>query len=241
MEQTTELAKAVRAALDNDPTLDLQEAELTVHATGTAVRLEGEVPHIIAKRRAPLVAAAVAGVSAVTDNLTLRPGEPMSDDRIRDQVRLALLEEPVYAFYTLRMIDHTGAVELLRGDLPAADGHILFNAEDGVVTLEGQVGSLSHKRLAALLAWWIPGARNVVNGLTVAPPEEDNDGELADAVDLALEKDSLLPGDLIRVQAKDGVVTLGGSTRTEHERTIAEHDAWYVEGVRDVVNRLTAP
>ncbi|HKL77912.1 MAG TPA: BON domain-containing protein, partial [Gammaproteobacteria bacterium] len=107
MEQTTELAKAVRAALDNDPTLDLQEAELTVHATGTTVRLEGEVPHIIAKRRAPLVAAAVAGVSAVTDNLTLRPGEPMSDDRIRDQVRLALLEEPVYAFYTLRMIDHT--------------------------------------------------------------------------------------------------------------------------------------
>jgi len=241
MGDTTELTKAVRAALDNDPDLDLQEAALEIHTVGSTVQLFGEVPHIISKRRAPLVAGAVEGVTEVEDDLTVRPVEEMSDDRIRDMVRLALLQEPVYERYTLSMIDHTGKVELLRGDLPDPDGDILFNAEDGVVTFEGTVGSLSHRRLAALLGWWVTGSRNVVNGLQVAPPEEDNDGELADAVDLALEKDSLLRGDLIRVQASEGVVTLGGSVRTERERVIAEHDAWYVEGVEAVENRITAP
>jgi osmotically-inducible protein OsmY len=165
----------------------------------------------------------------------------MSDDRIRDQVRLALIQEPVYTRYDLRLIDHTGQVEVLRGDLAERDGDILFSVEDGVVTLQGHVGSHSHRRLASLVSWWVPGSRNVVNGLIVEPPEEDNDGELADGVDLALEKDSLLRGDLIQVQVNDGVVTLGGSVRTEQERIIAEHDAWYVEGVQEVMNRITAP
>jgi osmotically-inducible protein OsmY len=42
-----------------------------------------------------------------------------------------------------------------------------------VVTLNGQVPSLSHKRLAGVLAWWVPGVRDVVDGLAVEPTQSD--------------------------------------------------------------------
>jgi len=35
---------------------------------------------------------------------------------------------------------------------------IYSTVEDGVVTLNGRVPSLSHKRLAGALAWWNPGS-----------------------------------------------------------------------------------
>lgn len=66
-------------------------------------------------------------------------------------------------------------------------------------------------RLAGVLAWWVPGSRDVVNGLGVEPPEEDNDDEVSDAVRL--------------------VPAVG-------EREMAKFDAWYVFGVDKIVNRI---
>ena len=108
----------------------------------------------------------------------------------------------------------------------------------GVVTLDGEVPSLCHKRLAGVLAWWVPGTRDVVNGLEVAPPEEDSDGEITDAVRTALEKDPLLDADGIRVGTRGAVVTLGGVVPSEPQREMAEADAWFVFGVDEVVNRI---
>jgi osmotically-inducible protein OsmY len=73
---------------------------------------------------------------------------------------------------------------------------------DGVVTLNGDVPSLSHKRLAGALAWWVPGCRDVVNGLEEVPPEEDNDDELTDAVRLVLEKNPFVNATKIRVHSR---------------------------------------
>jgi osmotically-inducible protein OsmY len=46
--------------------------------------------------------------------------------------------------------------------------------KEGVVTLDGEVSSLAHKRLCGVLAWWVPGSRDVVNGLEVRVDEVDN-------------------------------------------------------------------
>jgi osmotically-inducible protein OsmY len=110
--------------------------------------------------------------------------------------------------------------------------------EEGVVTLNGQVPSLSHKRLAGILAWWIPGTRDVVNGIEVVPDEIDSDDEITDAVRLAFEKDRLVDESQIRVRTRGRVVTLEGAVGTSEIREMAELDAWYVFGVDGVVNRL---
>lgn len=78
----------------------------------------------------------------------------------------------------------------------------------------------------------------MINGLGVIPPEADNDPEITDAVRLVLEKDPFVNPDQVRVASSNAVVTLEGLVPTESERDMAEHDAWYVFGVEDVVNRL---
>ena len=134
--------------------------------------------------------------------------------------------------------------EFVKGDLepvrdpPNATGTIDIRVEDGVVTLDGDVIGLAQKRLAGALAWWVPGSRDIINGLGVTPPEADSDFEIADAVRLLLEKDPFVNADQLRVSVRDAVVTIDGLVPTEAERDVAEHDAWYVFGVEDVVNRV---
>lgn len=119
-----------------------------------------------------------------------------------------------------------------------AVGRIDVEVTDGVVTLNGAVTSFSAKRLAGVLAWWIPGSRDVVNGLEVSPPEQDNDDEVVDAVRLALEKNPFIDAAQIRVGCKDYIVTLEGLVRNMAQRQMSEADAWYVFRVDRVINLM---
>jgi osmotically-inducible protein OsmY len=118
---------------------------------------------------------------------------------------------------------------LLRGQIEISDG---------VVTLNGEVPGLGLKRLAGVLAWWVPGSRDVKNGMAIMPDLADNDFEMADAVPLALEKDPFVNAAQIRVGALNRVVRLQGLVPTESEKEMAEAAAWYVFGVDGVVNEL---
>src|SRR5690606_22823643 len=100
-------------------------------------------------------------------------------------VRDALLQESAFAECTLR-VRLGDRVETVHEPPQESQGTIEVRVEDGVVTLDGEIQSLSHKRLAEVLAWWVPGSRDVVNGLGVEPPQEDNDEEIADAARLVL-------------------------------------------------------
>lgn len=98
--------------------------------------------------------------------------------------------------------------------------------------------SLSHKRLVGVLAWWTPGCRDVINSLEVDPPEEDNDGEIVDALGLVYEIDPVVRHDQITVSCHGGVVSLSGAVGTEEERRRAEFDAWALFAVDEVVNAI---
>jgi osmotically-inducible protein OsmY len=149
----------------------------------------------------------------------------------------ALLQEP--AFSTCAISARLrGSGETPGESTPGPAGHIHVDVEDGVVTLNGQVSSLSHKRLAGVLAWWVPGSRDVINGLEEVPPEKDNDDEITDAVRLMLEKDPFVKSDQIHVGTTNSVVTLEGVVSSENARRMAEFDAWYVFGVDKVINDL---
>lgn len=199
--------------------------------------VEGEVETVAAKKRALRALASVPEVKGVVDRLRVRPSQPMGDREIRDHVAHAFLGEPAFAEFAL--FERRGeALVPLRASPVDLRGRLEIEVADGVVTLDGSVPGLDHKRLAGVLAWWVPGVRDVINGIAVEPPEDDTDGAIADACRIALEKDPLLDASEIRVAVRDRRVVLTGVVPTEEQRRAAENDAWFVFGVDEVDNRI---
>jgi osmotically-inducible protein OsmY len=229
--------KRVRALLEHEPRINLHRDPIDIDVVADAVVLEGEVEDIAAKKLALELAASVDGPRGVVDRLHVKPAERLGDGAIRDALCASLLNLPELRNCTIRT-RVKGDVETLRQGPADGAGEIEVAVEDGVVTLEGSVISLSHKRIAGVLAWWTPGCRDVVNSLAVAPPEEDNDDEVADALRLALEMDPLVDPDGIVARVENYVVTLEGHVRSEAQRRRAEFDAWALFAVDKVVNRL---
>jgi osmotically-inducible protein OsmY len=226
-----------RKALLSEARIDVAHHPIRLTLSDGDLVIEGEVADIAAKKLALGRAAAVAEVRGIVDRLRVAPAERMGDGAIRDLVRDALLTEPALAECSIR-VSVKGAWEAVRS-LDSAAGSIDITVSDGVVTLDGNVPGLGLKRIAGVLAWWVPGSRDVINGLGVTPPEEDNDGEISDAVRLALEKDPLINPDQIRVSTRNAAVTLQGQVPTESECEAAEFDAWYVFGVDKVINQIS--
>ncbi|HYQ82251.1 MAG TPA: BON domain-containing protein, partial [Anaeromyxobacteraceae bacterium] len=170
--------EAVRAALAAEARIGLARHPLALAFEEGVLTMEGQLPCVAAKRLALERAAAVPGVRHVVDRLRVAPARHMGDAEIRDHVRDAFLGEPALEGCALR-VRRGHAVRSVR-EPPRAAGAVEVSVEQGAVTLDGEVPSLSHKRLAGVLAWWVPGSRDVVNGLEVAPPEPDSAGEISD-------------------------------------------------------------
>jgi len=233
-----DILKRVELAFEHDRRIDFHKhpIKIALDRDGALV-LEGEIGNIAAKKIALERAAAVSGVEGIVDRLRVAPSKRMGDGEIRDHVRDALVEEGSFKGCNIRTGDSRGWPT--GGKSTAApQSWIGVVVDDGVVTLDGEVGSLSHKRLAGVLAWWVPGSRDVVNGLEVVPSQKDSDGEIAEAVNLVLEMDPLVNANRIRVAIRDAVVTLEGLVVNNSEREMAEMDAWYVFGVDGVINNL---
>ena len=197
------LIAKIRAALEIDPRINLHHFPIVVRLDGEDLVLTGEVADVAAKKTAIELAAAIAPGARIVDRLLVRPAQLMGDREIRDHVIKILLQEPalgrclLYSHLPKELTSH-------RGGIPEPTGSIVVEVNDGVVTLNGEVPSLSHKRLAGVLAWWVPGCRDVINGLEEVPRERDNDAELTDAVRLVLEKDPFINATKIRVTGNIG-------------------------------------
>ena len=232
------IVKEIAALLERETSVNLHRFPLFLELTDGILTMTGEVEHIKAKKRALEVAAAVHGVAGIVDRIRLVPASRMEDGEIRDHVCSALLAEALLASCAVWAIVK-GKAEVVR-ETDEEIGSIDVEVSEGVVTLNGAVTSLTAKRLAGVLAWWVPGSRDVINGLEVSPPEEDNDDEVAEAVRLVLEKNPFIDAAQIRVACKDCIVTLEGVVKSEAQRQMAESDAWYVFRVDRVVNLLQA-
>lgn len=238
MKSEDEIIRKIAALLEQETRVNLHSYPIQIDYLDGVATLTGETEDIAAKKIALEIAGAVPGVSAIVDRLHVQPAEQMEDGEIRNHVCNALLSEQLLGAYAIRGLVK-GNMETVREPVTPF-GAIEVEVNNGVVTLNGQVGSLSQKRIAGVLAWWVPGSSDVVNGLEVAPHEEDNDDEVIDAIRLMLEKDPFVNATQIHVTCRNYVVTLEGLVSTESERRMAEADAWYVFRVDRVKNLLQA-
>ncbi|RPH79453.1 MAG: BON domain-containing protein [Nitrospiraceae bacterium] len=228
---------AVRAAFEREPRINLHKCPVRMDFSDGVLTLEGEAEHVAAKKLSLELAIAVPGVTGIVDRLHVRPSTHMGDGAILDAVRDALLYAPGLQNCTIQL-KRKGTWETVREATVMPHGVIQVSVTDGVVLLDDHVTSLIQKRLAGVLAWWVPGSRDVVNGMEVVPLQEDSDEEIAKAVRLVLEKDPFVNAERIRVTVKQAVVTLEGDAPSVPQKEMAEFDAWYVFGVDKVDNRL---
>lgn len=237
MLQADEMAATVQAALERSAEVNLHNSQIRLAVQDARLVMTGEVPDIVAKRAAHLTAVRLLGVDRVLDKLYVKPVVQRSDAEIAAFLEDMLIQERAFRDNPLRVTAGSAESHPPGGAAPVG-GEITLSVSDAVVTLAGTVGSLTHRRLAEVLAWWSPGVRAVHNFLHVVPEEVDNDAELCDALRIVLEKDPSLDAGSIGVQVKARVVTLQGTVSTEEQRRKALQDAWYILGVHGVDNRL---
>jgi osmotically-inducible protein OsmY len=231
------ITRQVHALLEREARINLHRHPVHISNSNGVVVLQGELADVAAKKLALELAASVPGVDGIVDRLRVAPGEARGDGAIRDSLARLLLEQPEFRNCTLRA--HTNERrEVLRAAREDAVGDIEISVTDGVIVLEGQVISQSHRRFAGVLAWWTPGRRDVVNSLAVRPEYEDRDDEITEVLELVLEADPMVDPSQIRMNCRERTVILEGSVPTEQQKARAELDAWALFGVERVVNRL---
>jgi osmotically-inducible protein OsmY len=116
---------------------------------------------------------------------------------------------------------------------------IAVSANDGQITLRGNVGSLREKREAQKATQRVYGVTSVDNQLHVQLMDDQNraDAELRGDVLQALMLDSLVPA-TIDATATDGYVTLTGTATWQYERDEADYVAANVAGALDVFDEI---
>ncbi len=205
--------RALKASITEKLRIDQRLNPIHLGLEDDSIVIEGTVEKVSQKKR--ILLKAMELFPGVIDRLRVKPASHMTDREIENHLNDAFSQEPTLKQTTIRV-----------------------EVRDGCVDLEGIVPSLCHKRIAGVLAWWVPGSRDVINSLEVVPPEEDSDDEVVEALRLVLEKDSLVDATRIGISSKDWVVTLTGTVNSESERDAAEDDAWYIWGVNDVINNI---
>ncbi len=237
MTNQVQVLTAVRAAFEREPRINLHKYPVRMDFSDGVLTLEGEAEDVAAKKLSLELAIAVPGVTGIVDRLHVMPSTHMGDGAILNAVRDVLLHAPGLQNCTIQ-VKRKGTWETVREATVTPHGVIQVSVTDGVVLLDDHVTSLIQKRMAGVLAWWVPGSRDVINGMEVVPLQEDSDEKIAKAVRLVLGKDPFVNGERIRVTVKKSVVTLEGDTPSVPQKEMAEFDAWYVFGVDKVDNCL---
>lgn len=238
MSSGLDVLEKVRAAVKGEVRLDhkLEHIHLTINDDGSVI-VEAEAPSVAVKKLALERIGAVQGVEGIVDRLHVVPANKMGDGEIRAHLRDAFVEEPSFKRFDIRERRH-GVFQNAQGGQPIASGTLDIEVTDGIVILNGRVPGLESRRLAGLLAWWIPGTRDVVNGIEVYPPEDDSSDHVAESLRIAFDKNPFIDANQIGFSVSEFVVTLTGFVPTEIERERAESDAWCLLGVNDVINEI---
>ncbi len=112
------------------------------------------------------------------------------------------------------------------------------SAIDGVITLTGMVDSNSKKIAATRAAQRVHGVKVVACDIDVKPFGSVTDTEIAQAVKSALQWNTVVDDEKIKVKVEDGWVYLEGSVEWEYQKTSARHSVEYLVGVKGVTNNI---
>jgi osmotically-inducible protein OsmY len=211
-----ELRRKVFEQLVWDSRLDTSDIKIEV--IGGKVILTGTVHTPIERMLAERDITLIPGVKAVENLLeVIYPGEfpGITDEEIREAV--------------LFMLTHSAIINAQ---------NIKVRVINGVVFLEGEVRSYWEKIKAGDMAEDVAGVVGVNNQIIVVLPEVVPDIVIKEDIQGALRRTNAIDPDAIRIDVRNGVVTLTGTVPTWALYLDIENTARYTHGVADVKNRL---
>jgi osmotically-inducible protein OsmY len=128
----------------------------------------------------------------------------------------------------------------LKWDARLTPSEIGVSVKNGVVTLSGWVDQFTKKWAAERAALRVRGVRAVVNEIQVRHEDESqlSDVAIAESAGRALELDTLVPVDSIKLIVSGGWITLRGEVEHEYQRTEAERVVRTLFGVKGVTNLI---
>ena len=196
------------------------------------VTLTGEVPAEETRRLAGAITQDTSGVTAVHNNLTVNPAARGNQEMEQLGDRVADLE-----IKTL-VLDQLGRNPELK------DKQIKVQVSKRIVTLDGAVDTPAQKRAVEQMALQAPGVQGLAGQLTVANAAavpESADEKLARRVEFELYSTRALPLQSVQIRSQDGTVILTGPVTSRAEKLLAERVTQSVDGVKRVINNLSAP
>jgi osmotically-inducible protein OsmY len=214
MKTDLQLRQDVETQLDWDPRVDSQQIGVSVK--DGVVALTGQVRSYSDWTSAQDAAQSVAGVQALTIELRIvdHPEQGRSDAYIAE-----------------------AALHVLRNNVHVPMETIQLKVGGGWLTLTGHVPNWFQRDAAENALRHLRGIIGISNKIAIKPLVKVNDVE--DRIQAALHRHATLAARNIRVQVRDGEVTLEGEVRSLPERSDAEFAAWNIPGVRHVHDKLT--
>ncbi|MDT8452554.1 MAG: BON domain-containing protein [Gammaproteobacteria bacterium] len=216
-----DLKKDVNNALIYDAATNGYEIAVTADDEGRII-LTGTVDSWAERELSEKVAGSVSGVTAVTNNINIKPKSERADSEIKDEIE-----------------------KRLHWDTLVDDSLINVNVTNGKVYLSGAVGSAAEKRHAAINAW-ISGVTVVDDSeLEVKIWARDDslrkdkyvqrpDEEVQEAVKDAFIYDPRIYAFNLDVTVSNGIVTLRGVVDNIQAKKAAIRDARHTVGVASV-------
>lgn len=208
VQRDQELQQDVLAELR--PDLGVAASEIRVAVKGGVVTLTGIVDTFLKKWRAEEAAHRVNGVTAVANDIEVRPvGTERTDSDIA-----------------------AGAVNALNWNSSIAVDKVHLRVEKGWVTLRGEVEWQYQRQEAEKVIHKLRGVKGVSNVITVKPAASPTD--LKKRIQDALVRNAEVDANGITVEVQGSKAILKGNVRSWAEMKEAERTAWLAPGITEV-------
>lgn len=213
MATDSSLQHDVMEELEYEPSVDHTRIGVAVH--DGVVTLTGTVSNYVQKLTAEKAARRVAGVKAIIENMAVHlPHAPVTGD---EEIAARI-------------------VKVFGWDSAIPEKDIAVKVEDGWVTLSGEVDWHYQSEAAKNAAGRIHGVCGVVNLLLIRrqPTSSDIHSRIVDAFKRSADVDA----SKIQIITDGSKVTLSGTVKAWHERSMAEQAAWAAPGVTKVEDNI---
>ncbi len=219
-----DILQDMRRVLQEDPVTDAYDITATLQ--DGVVTLSGTVPSLAAKELVAWVVSGVRGVRDVENTLVTELKETRSDSVLLEEIQ-----------------------KRLKADVWVNEESVFLAVKDGVVTLDGVVGSVAEKRRVVRDAG-IAGVKEIDESLLFVKAWAQgnmqrkretgfrSDEEIKETLELAFLYDPRVSAFNPTISVRQGIVTLTGLVSNLKAKRAAEDAAKYTRGVQWVKNFL---